>query len=152
MRLGRYDVDELLARGGMGEVYRGRLVAEHGFVRPIVIKLLRTELLADERAALMFIDEARIAAGLHHRNILQIVDFDRFEGGAFIVTEWIEGCDLRALLQNMRAAPRYDLAVTSGPRMSGRSAPERGVAPRRAAPGPCARPRSRSSHPSGACP
>lgn len=96
----------------MGEVYRGRLVAEHGFVRPIVIKLLRTELLADERAALMFIDEARIAAGLHHRNILQIVDFDRFEGGAFIVTEWIEGCDLRTLLQNMRAAPRYDLAVT----------------------------------------
>ena len=112
MRLGRYDVGELIARGGMGEVYRGRLVAEHGFERPIVIKLIRTELLADERAALMFIDEARIAAGLHHRNILQIVDFDRFEGGAFLVTEWIEGCDLRVLLQNMRAAPRYDIAVT----------------------------------------
>jgi serine/threonine protein kinase len=112
VRLGRYDVDELLARGGMGEVYRGRLVAEHGFVRPIVIKLIRTELLADERAALMFIDEARMAAGLHHRNILQIVDFDRFDGGAFLVTEWIEGCDLRTLLQNLRAAPRYDIALT----------------------------------------
>ena len=112
MRLGRYDVDELLARGGMGEVYKGRLVAEHGFVRPIVIKLIRTELLADERAALMFIDEARMAASLHHRNILQIVDFDRFQGGAFIVTEWIEGCDLRTLLQNLRAAPRYDIAIT----------------------------------------
>jgi eukaryotic-like serine/threonine-protein kinase len=112
VRLGRYDVDELLARGGMGEVYKGRLVAEHGFVRPIVIKLIRTELLADERAALMFIDEARMAAGLHHRNILQIVDFDRFAGGAFIVTEWVEGCDLRTLLQNLRAAPRYDIAIT----------------------------------------
>jgi serine/threonine-protein kinase len=96
----------------MGEVYRGRLVAEHGFERPIVIKLIRTELLADERAALMFIDEARMAAGLHHRNILQIVDFDRFAGGAFLVTEWIEGCDLRVLLQNLRAAPRYDIAIT----------------------------------------
>jgi serine/threonine-protein kinase len=111
-RLGRYDVDAVLARGGMGEVYRGRLVAEHGFVRPIVIKLLRTELLADERAALMFVDEARIAAGLHHRNILQIVDFDRFEGGAFLVTELVEGLDLRMFLARIRTAPRYDIAIT----------------------------------------
>jgi len=112
MRLGRYDVDELLARGGMGEVYRGRLVAAHGFERPIVIKMIRTELLANERAALMFIDEARIAAGLHHRNILQIVDFDRFEDGAFIVTELVEGCDLRVLLTYLRAPPRYEIALT----------------------------------------
>jgi eukaryotic-like serine/threonine-protein kinase len=90
--LGRYEVGPLLATGGMGEVYRGRLVAAHGFERPVVIKLIRTELIADERAALMFIDEARMAAGLHHRNILQIVDFDRFDDGAFIVTELIEGC------------------------------------------------------------
>jgi serine/threonine protein kinase len=111
-RLGRYDVDELLARGGMGEVYRGRLVAAHGFVRPIVIKMIRTELLANERAALMFIDEARMAAGLHHRNILQIVDFDRFDDGAFIVTELVEGCDLRVLLTHLRAPPRYEIALT----------------------------------------
>ncbi len=96
----------------MGEVYRGRLVAEHGFERPLVIKLIRTELIADERAALMFIDEARMAAGLHHRNILQIVDFDRFDGGAFLVTELVEGCDLRVFLTGLRAPPRYDLALT----------------------------------------
>jgi serine/threonine protein kinase len=111
-RVGRYDVDELLARGGMGEVYRGRLVAAHGFERPLVIKMIRTELLANERAALMFIDEARIAASLHHRNILQIVDFDRFEDGAFIVTELVEGCDLRVLLTYLRAPPRYEVALT----------------------------------------
>ena len=96
----------------MGEVYRGRLVAEHGFERPLVIKMIRTELLANERAALMFIDEARIAAGLHHRNILQIVDFDRFDDGAFIVTELVEGCDLRVLLTRLRAPPRYEVALT----------------------------------------
>ena len=112
MQLGRYQVDELLARGGMGEVYRGRLVAAHGFERPIVIKMIRTELLANERAALMFIDEARIAAGLHHRNVLQIVDFDRFDDGAFIVTELVEGCDLRVLLTYLRAPPRYEVALT----------------------------------------
>ncbi len=111
-RVGRYEVGELLARGGMGEVYRARLVAAHGFERPVVIKLIRTELIADERAALMFIDEARIAAGLHHRNIVQIIDFDRFDGGAFIVTELVEGCDLRAFLTTLGAPPRYDVALT----------------------------------------
>jgi serine/threonine protein kinase len=111
-RLGRYHVDQLLARGGMGEVFLGRVQGAHGFERPIVIKTIRTELLADERAALMFVDEARMAAGLHHRNILQILDFDRFDGGAFLVTEYIDGCDLRALLHHLRAPPRYDIALT----------------------------------------
>jgi eukaryotic-like serine/threonine-protein kinase len=110
--LGRYQVDSLLARGGMGEVFLGRVRGAHGFERPVVIKTIRTELVADERAALMFVDEARIAAGLHHRNIVQILDFDRFEAGAFLVTEYIDGCDLRALLHGLRAPPAYDIAVT----------------------------------------
>ncbi len=96
----------------MGDVYLGRLLAAHGFERPIVIKTIRTELLGDERAALMFIDEARIAASLHHRNILQIVDFDRFAGGAFLVTELVEGCDLAVFLEYLRAPPPYHLAIT----------------------------------------
>jgi serine/threonine protein kinase len=109
---GRYQIDAQLARGGMGEVYLGRVRGAHGFERTVVIKTLRTELVADERAALMFVDEARIAAGLHHRNIVQILDFDRFDGGAFLVSEYIAGCDLRALLHHLRAPPAYDLAVT----------------------------------------
>jgi serine/threonine protein kinase len=74
--------------------------------------VIRTELLANERVALMFVDEARIAAGLHHRNIVQILDFDVFDGGAYLVTEHIDGCDLRTLLHHLRAAPRFELAVT----------------------------------------
>jgi serine/threonine protein kinase len=110
--LGRYPIDQLLARGGMGEVYLGRVVGAHGFSRPVVIKVIRTELVANERIALMFVDEARIAAGLHHRNIVQIIDFDLFDGGAFLVTEYIPGCDLRTLLHHLRAAPRFSVAVT----------------------------------------
>jgi serine/threonine-protein kinase len=110
-QVGRYRLDELLARGGMGEVYLARMTGAHGFARPVVVKTIRTELLADERAALMFVDEARIAAGLHHRNIVQILDFDRFEDGAFLVTEYVDGCDLRALLHHLRAPPRYEVAV-----------------------------------------
>ena len=111
-RLGRYEVDELLARGGMGEVYRARLTAAHGFARPVVIKTIRTELVANERTALMFVDEARMAAGLHHRNIVQIVDFDRFDDGAFIVSELVDGCDLWKFLQHVQRPPAYEIAVT----------------------------------------
>ncbi len=111
-QLGRYQVDRMLARGGMGEVYLGRVVGAHGFERPIVIKVIRTELLANERVALMFVDEARLAAGLHHRNIVQILDFDLFDGGAFLVCEHVDGIDLRTLLRHLRAPPRYDIAVS----------------------------------------
>jgi serine/threonine protein kinase len=96
----------------MGEVYLGRIEGAHGFVRPVVIKVIRTELLANERVALMFVDEARIAAGLHHRNIVQIIDFDLFDGGAFLVTEYVAGCDLRILLHHLGAAPSFEIAVT----------------------------------------
>jgi serine/threonine-protein kinase len=111
-QLGRYQVDKLLATGGMGEVYLGRVVGAHGFERPIVIKVIRTELISDERIALMFVDEARIAAGLHHRNIVQIIDFDLFDGGAFLVCEYVDGCDLRTMLRHLRAPPRLDIAVS----------------------------------------
>src|SRR5215467_14125458 len=96
----------------MGEVYLGHLEAAHGFARTVVIKTIRTELVADERAALMFVDEARMAAGLHHRNIVQILDFDRFDGGAFLVTELVDGLDLRTLLHTLRSPPSLDVAVT----------------------------------------
>ncbi len=111
-QLGRYRVEGLLARGGMGEVHLGRIEGAHGFERPVVIKVIRSELVANERVAMMFVDEARIAAGLHHRNIVQIIDFDLFDGGAFLVTEYVEGCDLRTLLKNHRGPLPYAVGTT----------------------------------------
>jgi eukaryotic-like serine/threonine-protein kinase len=111
--IGRYHVDALIARGGMGEVYRGRVLGAHGFERPIVIKVIREDLVDSAKIAMMFIDEARIAAGLHHRNIVQILDFDRLEtGGVFLVTELVEGCDLGALNRSLEAPLSYSVAVT----------------------------------------
>jgi serine/threonine-protein kinase len=60
----------------------------------------------------MFVDEARIAAGLHHRNIVQIIDFDLFDGGAYLVCEYVDGCDLDQLLRRLDAPPPYQVAVT----------------------------------------
>ncbi len=112
MSFGRYRAESVIARGGMGEVFLGRIDGEHGFARPIVIKVIRNDLIEDERFAMMFVDEARIAASLHHRNIVQIVDFDRFENGVFLVTEHVDGCDLRHLLRELRSPPPLSLAVS----------------------------------------
>lgn len=109
---GRYRVDTVLARGGMGEVFLGRIDGAYGFERPVVIKVIRNDLVTDERFAMMFVDEARIAASLHHRNVVQIVDFDRFDNGVFLVTEHVDGCDLRHLLRELRSPPPLSLAVT----------------------------------------
>jgi serine/threonine protein kinase len=111
--IGRYHVDAMIARGGMGDVYRGRVLGAHGFERPIVIKVIREDLVDSAKIAMMFIDEARIAAGLHHRNIVQILDFDRLEtGGVFLVSELVEGCDLRALFRSLDGPLPYPLALT----------------------------------------
>jgi serine/threonine protein kinase len=107
--LGRYQIDQLLARGGMGEVYLGRVTGAHDFARPVVLKLIRSELVDDERVAMMFVDEARIAAGLHHQNIVQVLDFDVFDGGAFLVTEHVAGCDLGDVLAH--TVPAIDVAA-----------------------------------------
>lgn len=96
----------------MGEVHLGRIEGAHGFERRVVIKVIRNELVENERVAMMFVDEARIAAGLHHRNIVQIIDFDLFDGGAFLVTEYVEGCDLRTLMRNQRGPIPYAAGVT----------------------------------------
>lgn len=111
LHFGKYQVHRLLERGGMGAVYLGRIVAAHGFERPVVIKTIRTELVADPRMAMMFVDEARIAARLHHRNIVQTLDFDVAGDCAYLVTEYVEGCDLRVLLMQMSRRLPYELAV-----------------------------------------
>jgi serine/threonine protein kinase len=108
---GRYRVDTLLARGGMGEVYLGSVTGANGFARRVVIKVLRGDLVGSEKFAMMFVDEACIAAQLSHPNIVQTLDFDVEDGEVFLVAEYVAGCDLRALL-----APQpeisYEHAVT----------------------------------------
>jgi serine/threonine-protein kinase len=115
---GRYQVETLLARGGMGEVYLGTVAGAHGFARRVVIKVIRADLVTSERYAMMFVDEACIAAQLSHPNIVQTLDFDVEDGEVFLVTEYVEGCDLRALLAP-NAAPSYAHAVTIATELAG---------------------------------
>jgi serine/threonine-protein kinase len=100
---GKYLVGERIAIGGMAEVYRGVLRGATGFQRPVVVKKMLRKFANDRRIVRMFIEEARLAARLSHANLVQVLDFGRTEHEHFIVLEYVDGPDLRTLINDARA-------------------------------------------------
>lgn len=99
-----YEVIERIAVGGMAEIYLGVARGLEGFSRPVVIKKVRPRLSNDERFVQMLIKEAKITAALSHPNIVQILDLGRnTEGEHFIVMEYVDGQDLRSLIDEATA-------------------------------------------------
>ena len=97
-RLGRYTVLRHLASGGMADVMLARTDGIEGFERHVVVKRIRAEHAKDQRFIKMFLDEARVAASLHHANIVQVHDIGEANGEFFFSMEYIHGEDLRKLL------------------------------------------------------
>ncbi|HEV3031009.1 MAG TPA: serine/threonine-protein kinase, partial [Polyangia bacterium] len=102
MKFGQYELRELIAVGGMAEVYKGRVVGAEGFEKHVAIKRILPDLAEDERFVKMLLTEARIHSALSHRNIVQIHDLGISEDGEyFIVLEYVEGYDLRMVLDQL---------------------------------------------------
>ncbi|HEY4188128.1 MAG TPA: serine/threonine-protein kinase [Polyangia bacterium] len=100
MKFGQYELLERIAVGGMAEVYRGRVAGAEGFEKLVAIKRVLPEFARDERFISMLLTEARIHSALSHRNIVQIHDLGISEDGEyFIVLEYVEGHDLRAVME-----------------------------------------------------
>ena len=93
-KLGPYDVLELIGSGGMGEVYRAR---DSRLGRDVAIKTLPAGFANAERLK-RFEQEARAASQLSHPNILTIYDIGTASGRPFIVSELLEGENLRERL------------------------------------------------------
>jgi serine/threonine protein kinase len=96
--LGRYTVLAHLASGGMADVLLGRTDGIEGFQRHVVLKRIRTEHARDQRFIRMLLDEARLAANLHHHNIVQVHDVGEDAGEYFLAMEYLHGEDLRTIL------------------------------------------------------
>lgn len=111
--LGRYEMLGCIARGGMATVYLARHRGEAGFQRLFAVKVLHPHLADDEGFVSMLLDEARIAARLHHPNVVPIVDLGTQDGLHYVVMEYIEGCSLAALLTKNRdeRPPRLILPI-----------------------------------------
>jgi tetratricopeptide (TPR) repeat protein len=106
--LGRYTIIDLVAVGGMGEVYRAEDTRLH---RRVAIKVLPAHLENDPASLERFQREAHAVAAISHPNILAIFDFGSENGLQYAVTELLEGETLRARLSRQRLAPREALEL-----------------------------------------
>jgi serine/threonine-protein kinase len=88
---GRYELDRLIAGGGMGAVWRA---VDRRLDRPVAVKLLRRSLAGDPAFVERFRREARAAAALSDPNVAGVFDYGEHEGEAFIVMELVEGENL----------------------------------------------------------
>jgi tetratricopeptide (TPR) repeat protein/predicted Ser/Thr protein kinase len=101
-RFGKYLLVEKLAAGGMAQLYRGKILGDQGFEKFIAIKQILPHLAEEQEFLSSFIDEAKLAALLHHQNIVQIYDFGSVEGAYFITMEYLFGKDLRVIAQKSK--------------------------------------------------
>ena len=90
----------------MAEIFLARQHGSEGFEKPVVLKRIHTGFLADEQFRNMLIDEAHISMGLHHNNIVQVLDLGRAGGRLFLVLELVDGWDLAWVLERAQAARR----------------------------------------------
>jgi serine/threonine-protein kinase len=106
---GYVSVDHL-ADGGMGELHIAKHTGANDITRLVVTKRLRLELIEDERAALMLVDEARIAATLYHRNVVQVHDVIADAEHVMLVLEYFPSVNLAQLLDAIDGPLPYAIA------------------------------------------
>ncbi|MDJ0765085.1 MAG: protein kinase [Myxococcota bacterium] len=101
-RVGRYEVIYPIASGGMASVYVGRLSGMAGFERLVAIKIIHSHLAAEDAFVKMFLDEARLAARIHHPNVGEIIEVGEDDGLFYMIGELIFGQSLRAFIRRAK--------------------------------------------------
>jgi serine/threonine-protein kinase len=98
----RYEVEELVGTGGMSSVFRAH---DRLLDRKVALKVLHQQYSEDEEYIERFRREARAVAALSHPNIVTVIDRGEHDGRQFIVFEYIDGENLKALIQRRGPAP-----------------------------------------------
>ena len=104
-RVGRYELHDLLASGGMGSVHLGMLRGDHGFSRVVAIKRMHPHLALDPGFAAMFLDEARLAERIRHPNVVTTLDVVADGPELFLVMDLVVGQSLSRVLTGATAVP-----------------------------------------------
>lgn len=129
LSLGRYELFEEIASGGMATVFLGRITSVGGFTRAVAIKRLHPHCAKDPELRATLLDEARLASRIRHPNVVPVLDViaTEVEKGATgtsddneicIVSEYVHGASLEGLFQSARAqakviAPQVACAIVA---------------------------------------
>jgi len=97
--VGRYLLHRKIARGGMATIHIARLMGDVGFSRIVAAKRMHPELAEDKEFVSMFLDEARIASKVHHRNVVPVLDVVTYGEEVVLVQEYVHGAPLSLLLR-----------------------------------------------------
>lgn len=112
--VGRYVLHRQIARGGMATIHIARLMGDEGFSRIVAAKRLHPEFAEDSEFVAMFLDEARIASKVHHRNVVPVLDVVTTQDEVLLVQELVHGAPLHWLLnktRQMKERVPVDIAV-----------------------------------------
>jgi serine/threonine-protein kinase len=90
-QLGRYQLIQRLASGGMASVYLARAAGPAGFEKVVALKRIHPHLADDQTFVDMFLDEARIASRIDHANVCSVFDFGEADGAYYIAMEFLAG-------------------------------------------------------------
>jgi serine/threonine-protein kinase len=110
--LGRYELIGELARGGMGTVYLARHAGEAGFQRLFAVKVMHAHLAEEGDFVDMLRDEARLAARIHHPNVVAIVDLGSQDDLHYVVMDYVEGPPFGTLIKRSGAELNLERILT----------------------------------------
>ncbi len=99
-RIGRYDVFQAFARGGMASVHLGRLTGASGFTRVVAIKRLHPLYAESDEHCRMLREEARILSRIRHANVVSLLDVVHADGELCLVMDYIAGVALADLARD----------------------------------------------------
>jgi serine/threonine protein kinase len=111
---GRYELLEVAGRGGMATVWRAALRGAASFETTVAVKRMLPALAEDPHLVTMFVEEAKIAAGLTHPNVTRVYDLGVDADGFYLVMEWVDGIDLSRFVRSYREhneLPPWSLVV-----------------------------------------
>lgn len=98
---GKYFLTDRIAVGGMAEIYKAKTFGVDGFEKTLAIKKILANYSADKEFVTMLTDEAKLVVNLSHPNIVQIYDLGRVGDDYFISMEFIDGVNLRELINRV---------------------------------------------------
>jgi hypothetical protein len=109
---GDYQLEQLIGRGGMAEVWRARRRGPSGFARAMALKCILPAFAEEPRFVELFLAEARLCGRLSHPNVVSVYEAGVIDGRYFLAMELVHGRDLGALVRARAGALPAGLAAT----------------------------------------